>query len=211
MTPEKPAAALDLGEVARRQANIVRAGTIAELDLAKARARADYGPAGSPALTGWLPWLSAAAGEDRDWRPPSIDEQVLLLAPGGELSAAWILPGSYAGDFSAPESSGSKRVTRYRDGAIVSYDAEAHELEVTLPEGGSATIAAPGGVAITGNLSVDGNLSATGDISATGGVSAGGDVSDGLGSMAEMRQTFNDHIHPTGPGGTILATTTKMT
>lgn len=214
---EKPAAALDLGEAARRAFNTVRAGTIAELDLARARARVDYGPAGSRVLTGWLPWMSSAAGEDRDWRPPSVGEQVLLLAPAGELSAAWILPGAYAADFPAPWSAGSKRVTAYRDGAIVSYDTEAHELEAILPEGGKALIAAPGGLSVTGDtevggdVSIDGNLSVTGTIKAGKAISSEADVSDGSGSMKEIRTVYNPHTHGVPPGPVTPPPNQRMT
>ena len=226
---EAPAAALDLGEVARRLANVVRAGTVAETDLGEARARVQYGegPDG-PVLTGWLPWI-AHAGEDRAWRPPSVGEQVVLLAPYGELSAAWILPGAYRDEFPAPESSGAKSATAYRDGAIVCYDAEAHELSATLPDGGTASITAPGGLAVTGDteidgdVEIDGDLEVTGEISATkdisagknisadGDVTAGKNVSDRLGSMQQMRTTFNLHTHGVPPGVVVPPPNQRMT
>ena len=218
---EAPAKALDLGEVARRLANVARPATIAELDLPAARARARYGTDSddNPVLTGWLPWIGPAAGEDRAWRPPSIGEQVLLLAPYGELSAAWILPGAYRDTFPAPESSGAKHAVAYRDGAIVSYDSETHELSAVLPEGGTAAINAPGGVAITGDtavdgdVTVDGDLSVTGDLDVDGDIEAGGNVSDAGGSMAEMRRVYNMHVHGVAPGPVTppLAPTSRMT
>lgn len=219
---QMPAAALDLGEVARRLMNVIRPGTVAEVDLPAARARVRYATGeDGPVLTGWLPWI-AAAGEDRDWRPPSIGEQVLILSPCGELSAGWILPGAYRDDFPAPDSSAAKRVMAYRDGAIVSYDSEKHELSAVLPEGGKASIAAPGGLSVTGDteidgdLSVDGNLSATGKIEAKGDIKAGGDlsatgnVSDGAGSIAAMRATFNLHTHGVPPAVTVPPPNQRM-
>lgn len=220
----RPAAgALDLAEVARRLANVVRAGTVAELDLPAARARVRYGedPGGSPVLSGWLPWI-APAGEDRAWRPPSVGEQVVLLAPYGELSAAWILPGAYRDEFPAPESSGAKSAIAFRDGAVVSYDAGAHELSAALPDGGKASIAAPGGLVIDGDTEIDGDLEVDGDITATGNVSAGknisatGDVSAGknvsdrLGSMQQMRTTFNLHTHGVPPGAVVPPPNQRM-
>lgn len=211
---ELPAKALDLGELARRAANIVRAGTVAEIDLAAARVRARYGdsPDGGPVLTGWLPWISLAAGEDRDWRPPSIGEQVILLAPFGELSAGFALAGIYLQGFPAPEASGAKRATLYRDGARIEYDSETHALSAVLPDGGKASISAPGGLFVAGDTEIDGDLDVDGDLSVTGDISAGGDisadgsvsakqdVSDKLGSMAEMRRAYNAHVHGVAPG-----------
>ena len=197
---QRPAGALDLGELARRLMNILRPGAIAETDLSDPRApRARVRYADGPALTGWLPWM-AAAGEDRDWRPPSIGEQVLVLSPCGELSAGWILPGSYSDGFPAPDSSASKRVTAYRDGAIVGYDTGTHELSAVLPAGGSASIEAPEGVAVTGDVTITGDLSAD-------------DVSDSLGSMDEIRGVYNDHAHviPGPPPTTVPAPASKMT
>ena len=218
---EQSAKALDLGEVARRLANVVRPCTIAEVDLGGARARASYGedPNGAPVLTAWLPWISAAAGEDRDWRPPSAGEQAILLAPYGELPAAFILCGVYRDKFPAPESAGTKRVTEYRDGARIEYDTEAHALKALLPGGAMAELQADGGITltgpvkITGNVGITGKVSATGDVSTDGKVSAKGDVSDKNGRVQEMRTTYNAHVHGVAPGPVTpaIAPTSRMT
>lgn len=206
---EAPAKALDLGEVARRLANIVRAGTVTDVDLERARARVGYatGGDGRPVRTGWLPWIGSAAGEDRDWRPPSLGEQVVLLSPFGELSAAWILPGSYRNDdFPAPESVGTKRVALHRDGARIEYDSGAHELKAVLPAGGTASIQAPGGLTVTGDtdvdgdVSIDGGLTVTGTVEADGKISSKAEIEDLKGSMEEMRTTYNAHVHGVAPG-----------
>ena len=210
---EAPAKALDFAESLRRLANIVRPGTVAEVDLPAARARVRYatGPDSAPVLTGWLPWMAAAAGEDRAWRPPSVGEQVLLLSPFGEMSAGWILPGAYLEAFPAPETAGAKHVMAYRDGAILAYDAAAHRLSAVLPDGGSAEITAPDGVTITGDLTVDGDIGVTGNAGVDGDVESGGAVSDQKGSMQKMRGTFNLHTHGVPPGTTVPAPNQRMT
>ncbi|UMT46983.1 hypothetical protein AOY90_15755 [Escherichia coli] len=41
----------------------------------------------------WLQWLTHRAGRSRTWWAPSVGEQVLILAVGGELDTAFVLPG----------------------------------------------------------------------------------------------------------------------
>ncbi len=201
---EQSAAALDLGDAGRRLANLIRPGTVAEVDPAAARVRVQYGtaPSGEPALTAWLPWLPSAAGEYRDWRAPSAGEQVLLLAPYGELAAAFVLPGAYRDSFPAPESSADIRAMLCPDGARIEYDSGEHLLKAVLPSGGKVSIEAPGGVAIEGDTEIDGDVKIDGNLSVTGTVKAGkaisskAGVSDSSGSMQEMRTAYNSHGHP---------------
>lgn len=202
---------LDAVEILRRLSNVVRYGRVAETDLARGRARVAWagrmGRTQDEVLSAWLPWLAAAAGEDRSWRAPSVGERVAIISPDGEIASGFVLAGFSSDAFPAPESSGAKSVTAYRDGAIVSYDAEAHELSAVLPDGGTASITATGGLAVTGDteidgdVSIDGNLSVTGkidadgDIASRGSVSARDDVQDTLGTMQEMRTVYNSHTH----------------
>lgn len=228
-----PAHLIDLVELARRLANVIRYGAIHDVDHARAMARVAYanGDDGNPVLTGWLPFATAMAGEDRDWRPPSPGEQAIVLSPSGELASGVILAGVNTGDSEAPDASPHKHVVVYRDEARIEYDTETHELSAVLPDGGKASIAAPGGLAIegdteaTGDLTVNGDVKVNGDLSATGdvtaegsvsagvNVSAGGDVSDALGSMAEMRAIYNAHVHGVPPGFVTppVAPTSRMT
>lgn len=205
----RPAAQLlDAVEILRRLSNMVRYGRVAETDPRRSRVRVAWaaGAAGE-VLSAWLPWLSAMAGEDRSWRAPSVGERVAILSPDGEIASGFVLAGFASRAFPAPESSGAKSVTAYRDGAIVSYDAEAHELSAVLPDGGTASITAPGGLAVTGDteidgdVSIDGNLSVTGKIDADGNIASQGsvsardDVSDWQGDMRTMRRVYNLHTH----------------
>ena len=82
-----------LGELQRRLDNLLRFGTVTELDHKAARARVQC--AGN--LTAWLRWFAPAAGQDdTEWRPPSLGEQVMILSPSGELRAGVILSGLYS-------------------------------------------------------------------------------------------------------------------
>ena len=125
-----------LSELERRLSNILRPGTVLEADYAKARIRVRMGDNTSA----WLPWLASRAGEDRTWHAPEIGEQVLVMAPGGELSAGYVMPGGiYKNDYPANADKPEISRTTYKDGAILEYDRESHKHLLQLP-GGSATV-----------------------------------------------------------------------
>ena len=188
----------EMAEMARRLENLIRIGTVAEVDPDQARIRVKYGedPDGAAVLTGWLPWLTPRAGEDRDWWPPSDGEQVLLFSPSGELTAGIALPAIYQRAHPAPESDLGKHTALYRDGARIEYDAAAHHLKAVMPGGGTAELVADGGLAITGNVTVTGDVAVTGRIDATEDIESQKNVEDKNGTMQEMRDTYNQHSHP---------------
>ncbi len=134
----------DLVELARRLANVVRSGTVAELDAEGYRIRVcyDVDEAGAPVLTAPIPWVVARAGDDRNWWAPDIGEQVVLLAPSGELNQALALPALYSDAHAAPASDPDKRVTRHADGALFEYDRENHVYRIALPAGSAVRISA---------------------------------------------------------------------
>ncbi|MCP9760592.1 phage baseplate assembly protein V [Aquitalea sp. S1-19] len=72
---------MDLANFLRRIENLMRLGTIAEIDPDRTRVRV---ASGSP-LTDWLPWLHTRAGTSRDGDPPSAGEQVMIFATAGAL------------------------------------------------------------------------------------------------------------------------------
>lgn len=174
-----------VAELERRLANMIRTGTVEDLDAGAGRVRVRYG---DEAVTAPIPWLAEAAGETRDWRPPDPGEQVLLVSPSGEMGLAIALPAVYRDRFPAPASDARESVRVHGDDARFSYDAGAHVLTVALPSGGSLRIEAPDGAVLDGDLAVDGKIAATGD------------VSDGRGSMQKMRTTYNAHVHGVAPG-----------
>lgn len=82
-------------EILRRLDNVARMGTIEEVRTTKpARCRVRCGDI----LTGWLPWVAGrAAGQNGAiWWPPVKGEQVLMLAPGGDLTNAMVMPGAFS-------------------------------------------------------------------------------------------------------------------
>ncbi len=169
---DNPIAPLDL---LRRLENLLRPGTVHAVDHAAARVRVASGEL----LTTWLPWFERRAGNVSSWCPPSVGEQCLLLCPGGELAAGLVLVGLHSDDLPPPSDSSHLHRTVYPDGARLEYDHQAHALVAELPDGGTASIRAPGGVTIdspmttiTGACTVQGPLTYEAGMTGTGGAGA---------------------------------------
>lgn len=186
---------MESNELTRLIRNLVRKGVIMAIDHSAATCRVSSGDL----QTNWIRWMAVAAGETRDWNPPTVGEQVLLICPGGDPADALALRGIYSDDAPAPSNAAAKHVRIYPDGAVIEYDHAAHALTATLPAGGSVAITAPSGVTVTtetatvvatsvtldaadttctGNLTVQGMLTSQGMITGQGGMaissSAGG-------------------------------------
>lgn len=61
----------------------------------------------------------------------SISEQVLLLAVGGKLDTAFVLPGIFSNDNSAPSTSPDALHVSFPDGAVIEYEPERSTLTVS--------------------------------------------------------------------------------
>lgn len=119
-----------LTEVERKLNNLVRAGTVAEADYAAAKVRVTIGPI----TTGWLPWLTARAGADRSWWAPEVGEQVVLLAPAGELAQAWVLPAGFSDMAPAPAASADVMRAVFGDGLVIEHDRAARRTTINARE-----------------------------------------------------------------------------
>lgn len=132
-------------ELLRRLENVLRVGTIEQVDHGDARVRVRSGEL----LTTWLPWFEQRAGDVRTWCPPSIGEQCLLLSPSGDLAAGLVLVGLNSTAHPAPAAVSTVHRTVYPDGAVIDYDHAAHALNINLPAGSTTHITAPGSVTVT--------------------------------------------------------------
>nr|BDD44937.1 hypothetical protein 13 [Coxiellaceae bacterium] len=126
-----------LSELHRRFGNLIRFGVIAEIDAKKARVRVTMGKI----TTDWLPWLTGSAAHYRDWNPPAMGEQVLLLSPQGDYSQGIVLHGIYQQKFPAPASQASQRHYRMPDGSHWDYDDKSHCLRIQLAGQGCLMLA----------------------------------------------------------------------
>ena len=163
---------MNTADIARRLDNLIRLGTIAEVDVAAARVRVATGQL----LTGWLPWLALRAGTTRHWSAPTVDEQVILFSPSGELTQGVAIVGLYSDANPANGNSADVQRTTYPDGAVIEYDHVTHQLQATLPEGGVTKLVSTGGIYIDGPIIHQGDYTQTGNQNVTGKVTVSEDV-----------------------------------
>lgn len=150
-------AGMNIADLVRRIENMIRPGVIAEVQHTPLRVRVATGGL----LTGWLMVFAQRAGEDREWDPPSVNEQCLVLCPSGNPEQGFALVGLYGDESPAPDDSPTRHRRAYRDSAVIDYDTKTHALRAVLPEGGTFELVATGGSRIVGPVHIEGPLHAT--------------------------------------------------
>lgn len=174
----------NFAEILRLIHNLIRLGTIDQVDHEAARVRVKSG--GN--VTGWLQWISFRAGTTRNWSPPTVGEQVILFSPGGDLAGGIVMTGLNSNTHPAPSSDPDVWLREFPDGAVAEYNHVTHAFKLTLPEESTAEVNCP-------LTTFNGNLQVNGDIGCSGNVAAAGEVSDGTRSMSEDRDIYNEHTH----------------
>ena len=132
-----------LQELSRLLRNMIRTGVIVEIDLDDGRCRVQTGGI----VTDWLQWLTARAGRSRSWWAPSVGEQVVVFAIGGELDTAFVLPGIFSDDHPAPSASADAFHITFPDGAVIEYEPETGALTVSGIK--TANVTASDSIAVT--------------------------------------------------------------
>lgn len=108
----------EITDLQQRLANLMRIGKIHSIDHATARCRVSFG-AENVNVSGWVPWMTSRAGTTREWNPPAVGEQVVLMNPSGQDNSGFALPGGI-----------------YRNDAPANGDA-AGQVVLDLPESGA--------------------------------------------------------------------------
>lgn len=198
---------LQLADLARRVANMIRTGRVADVDHAGPRVRVQSGDL----LTEWLPWQTRRAGNTRTWDPPTIGEQVMILSPSGEPAAGIVIPALYCHDHPAPDASPNTHVIQFPDGAIIGYDHASHALDITgiatvrVVASESITLDTPY-TRVTGQLEIDGLITYHSGMVGEGGggnaVTITGDFVHEQGVLASNGIVLHTHTHPGDSGGT---------
>ena len=171
----------------RRLDEIVSIGTVAEQDYSDAKAPRVRVKIGAN-VTDWLAWSSGSAGGNTDWQPLDVGEQVVMVAPGGDLAQAVIIGTVHKNDAEAPDKDPDVTARRWKDGSQQSFNRSESAWLLKLNSGGNfkidvgdtvftlksgnvdiktktVTVSAPGGMKFTTS-----QLTVTGDVVA-GGVS----------------------------------------
>lgn len=158
-----------IAELERRVAGMVRHGPIAEVDPATGTVRLDLGEAtgGGRMLSPPIPY-SQAAGALKAHIPPTVGQQMTIMAPSGDWRQAVALPMTWSDANAAPSSAGDENVITYGS-ATITLKSDALALTV----GGVTLTISAEGVAIDGGK-VTHNGADIGDSHVHDGIERGG-------------------------------------
>lgn len=151
---------MDPRDIQRLVGDIAREGTIASVDLANGTCTVQLA---DELTTGEIPWLCSRVGKTRVWSPPSVGEQVLVLATEADTERAIII-GSLSSDAHPHPASDGSTLIEFEDRATISYDPATHALMAYLPADATVLLVARGGIHFTGDLTVDGDIRSTGTV-----------------------------------------------
>ncbi|HGY1613882.1 TPA: phage baseplate assembly protein V [Klebsiella pneumoniae] len=180
---------MDIAELIRLLENVVRTGTVTEIDEGKWRVRVQSGEL----ETTWLRWNAQRAGAFKVWVPPSIGEQVWFLCLGGNTDVAFIGGSLYSADNPAPGASRNEMVVTAPDGAKFRYDAEVGALQVKGIK--SAVVEASVKITLDTPEVECTNLLTTKNLNVTEGGEMHGDITHTGGAFTSNGVQVDDHNH----------------
>lgn len=198
----------ELSDLIRRVRNLIRRGVIHSIQQSPLRCRVALGAdpvTGQEHITGWLPLAAHSDAERQDWSLPAVGAPVTIFSEGGELRQGLVYPGSITDDQTPAGNTPHQHITRYRTGAYVMYDSETNHLEVSLPDGGTVTLIAPGGIELDGEVVVTKSLTVRESARVEGDMAVAGDITDldgASGSLQDLREQYNLHDHDYNDGTT---------
>lgn len=180
---------MDLAELIRLLENVVRTGTVTEIDEGKWRVRVQSGEL----ETTWLRWNAQRAGAFKVWVPPAIGEQVWFLCLSGNTDVAFIGGSLYSADNPAPGASRNEMVVTAPDGAKFRYDAEVGALQVKGIK--SAVVEASVKITLDTPEVECTNLLTTKNLNVTEGGEMHGDIIHTGGAFTSNGVQVDDHNH----------------
>lgn len=199
-------------DINRRLENLIRFGTIKTVNPSKPipLVTVDLDDIVTPEIR----FFNARSGDDSTWDPPSLDEEVMVISPCGEIGpTSVVFYGLYNNEHPSPSDDLNKKIRIFADGCVIAYDISAHQLSAILPSGGKAIVTADGGITVNGNTTINGNLQVNGSTAMTGNNTVGGSQlvqgsSHSTGTFsteADVKAgsiSLKEHKHPGDSGGT---------
>ncbi|MBC3258047.1 phage baseplate assembly protein V [Pseudomonas paralactis] len=162
----------DFATLSRMLENLIRFGVITAVQMEPPRVQVTTGKL----TTAWLPWLALRAGADRDWDPPTVGEQVILLSPSGQLANGIVVTGMFSDHIPANGNRAGLHRRTYSDGTVIEYDSVAHHLNATLVDSGTTNLISTGGINLVGDITHQGDYIQTGNQNITGRIDVSEDV-----------------------------------
>lgn len=198
-------------ELARLIENLIRLGTIADVQMKPPRVRVKSGGLTS----NWLVWITLRAGKTREWNPPTVGEQCIVFNPSGNTAAGIVLVGIPSDLIPAPGENPDEHLREYPDGARILYNHATGTLSATgiktaLVEASEhCTVDCPeseftGNVLVRGTLTYLGGLNNAGTgtgATISGPIEHDGDLTN-TGSISSNGVVLDGHRHPDADGGT---------
>lgn len=199
-------------DINRRLENLIRFGKIKTVNPSKPipLVTVDLDDIVTPEIR----FFNARSGDDSNWDPPSLDEEVMVISPCGEIGpTSVVFYGLYNNEHPAPSDDLNQKIRVFADGCIIAYDISAHQLSAILPSGGKAIVTADGGITVNGDTTINGNLQINGSTAMTGNNTVGGSqLVQGSSHSTGAFSTETDvkagsislqaHKHPGDSGGT---------
>lgn len=161
-----------LAELERRMSQMIRGGTVDEVDAANGCVRLKIGSGTGGDLRS--PWISYSqtGGALKAHVPPSIGQQMTIFSPSGSFDQAIALPMGFSDANPSPSGAGDQNVITFGS-ATITLTGDG----LTIAVGGVTLAISGGGVAITGG-DVTHNGKDIGDTHKHGGVIPGGAQTD---------------------------------
>lgn len=199
-------------DINRRLENLIRFGTIKTVNPSKPipLVTVDLDDIVTPEIR----FFNARSGDDSTWDPPSLDEEVMVISPCGEIGpTSVVFYGLYNNDHPAPSNDLNKKIRVFADGCVIAYDVSTHQLSAILPSGGKAIVTADGGITVNGDTTINGNLQVNGSTAMTGNNTVGGSQlvqgsshsTGAFSTEADVKAgsiSLKEHKHPGDSGGT---------
>ncbi|ODT13950.1 MAG: hypothetical protein ABS35_36320 [Kaistia sp. SCN 65-12] len=135
----------------QRMARIMLPGKVSEVDAENYRIRlviARDAETGAEILSPFVKWQSGSAGKVRDWSPPEVGEEMLLLSPSGVIgTGSRAMFGTFDEDHPPPSTKDDERVWAFGNARLVlkgdGLTLKVGDAEIVLSES-SITLAVDG-------------------------------------------------------------------